>query len=179
MSSSGGASIIGAIGGLVSGFGQMQSAGAETQMGEYNAQVYEQNAQATRQSAALNASQKRKSAEKVISSQTAIYAHSGIKMSGSPLEVMLDSYANSEMDIAIDNYNSEVQARGYENKAGVARYEAAQKARVGYAQAGSSLLSTAANIFQTSQPLGAKGTSLGAGTTSQGVSVPSRYVPPK
>lgn len=152
---SGGSSIVQLAGGLASGFGQMQSAGAETQMGEYNAQVYEQNAQATRQSAALNASQKRKSTEKIIATQTAVYAHSGIKMSGSALEVMLDSYANSEMDIAIDNYNAEVQARGYQNKAGVERYEAAQRAKTQKAQGVSSLLSAGSNFILQSGALGA------------------------
>ncbi len=155
MSSSGAMGAVSAIGGLASGFGQMQSAGAETQMGEYNAQVYEQNAQATRQSQALSEIQKRKAAKATVGSQVAIYAHSGIKMSGSPLEVMLGSYANSEMDIAIDRYNSEIQARGYQNKADVTRYEANQKAKAQKAQGVSSLLSTGANFILQSGALGA------------------------
>lgn len=154
-SSSGTMGIVSAIGGLASGFGQMQSAGAETQMGEYNAQVYEQNAQAKRQSQALSEIQKRKAAKGVIGSQVASYAHSGIKMSGSPLEVMLDSYSNSEMDIAIDKYNSEVEARGYQNKAGMERYEANQRAKVQKAQGVSSLLSTGAKFILSSGALGA------------------------
>ena len=152
------ATILSAVGGVVSGIGQMQSAKQEVQIGEYNAKIYEQKAEAERKSQELLEYQKRKTIDETIGTQIALYGSSGIRMTGSPINVMLDSLTNGYLDIAIDKYNSEVTARGYTNEGKLQRYEAEQRKRVGYAKASTSFLSTAANLAMT---LGGKTESLG------------------
>lgn len=150
--------VLGGIGGLIGGFGQMSSAKSETNVGEYNAQVYEQKAVAERQSQSLLEEQKRRLIKTQIGSQVAGYAKSGIQMSGSPLEVMLDSYRNAEMDIAIDKYNSEVRARGHEGSAALSKYQAAQAAAEQRSKASRSFISTAADLFKSSREIGGSST---------------------
>ena len=173
------ANILGAVSGLVSGIGQMRQAKNETVTGDFNAQVDEQRAQAERASAVLLEGQKRKIMKTQIGAQVASFANSGIKMSGSPIDVMLDSIENAEMDIAIDNYNSEISARGFETDARQGRIAAQQRSSLKTGSAAGTFLSTAAGLITSSSPLGGKGTQLGAGTTSYGIKVPSRYVPPR
>ncbi len=68
-------------------------------------------------------------------------------MTGSPIEVLTESLANAEMDIAIDKYNSEVAARGLRTEAEIERIEGRQRASVGFARAGATFLSTAAKAL--------------------------------
>lgn len=161
--------VLSSVGGIVTGIGQLKNAKSDISVGNYNADIYNQNAQAARQSQELLEVQKRRNLKSIISSQKAIYGSSGIKLSGSPLEVMADSIKNANMDIAIDKYNSEVQARGYENQAQLEKYQAKQKSAINYAKATSTFLSTAAGLYQTQKlggtpqygPYGGKMTSSG------------------
>ena len=166
------ANILGAVSGLVSGVGQMMGAKNETQTGDFNAQVDEQRAQAERSSAVLLEGQKRKLMKSQIGSQVASFANSGIKMTGSPIDVMIDSITNAEMDISIDNYNSEIIARGFETDARQGRIAAMQRASLKTGQSAGTFLSTAAGLITSSSPLGGKTPTLGAGylpSTPKGV----------
>lgn len=153
-SSAQGANIFGTIGQVVSGIGMITQGKQEKSMGDYNASIYEQQAQSERNSQVLLEQQKRKVIKSQLGTQTAAYAKSGIKMSGSPLEVALDSLTNANMDIAIDKYNSEVKARGYESSAAMAKYEAKQQASRSYTKGAVSLLSTAADIYKSQREIG-------------------------
>ncbi len=155
------ASVIGAMGSLVGGIGQLMGAGEENEVGEYNAQVLEQRAQAERASNTLLEYQKRKTLKARVGTQVSLYAKSGIKMTGSPIEVLTDGIANAEMDMAIDKYNSEVAARGYRSQADMTRYEASRKASTGYAGAAGTFLSTAATLYLSQKELGDSNTKLG------------------
>lgn len=168
---------IGAIGGIVQGVGGVLQGRQETALGDYNAKILEERAVAERQSFALLEEQKKRITKSQIGSQVALYAGSGIKMSGSPTAVILDSETNANLDLAIERYNSDVRARGFENQAAVTRYEASQKSARSYAGAAKTFLTTAADSY-TSQ-IGKTGQKLGAGKTSYGIKVPSRYIPPK
>jgi len=171
------ANVLGFMGNIVSGIGGVISAKQETDTGAYNAAVLQQRAEAERRSQTLLEAQKRKIIEANLGTQVALYAKSGIKMTGSPLDVMLDSLTNAEMDIAIDRYNSEVAARGYETEAQITRMEAKQRASLGYLKTGGTFLSDTASFLKSQQEIGTRGQTLGAGTTSYGIKVPSRYIP--
>ena len=49
--------------------------------------------------------------ESLRSTQTALYAKAGVKLSGSPLEVMLHSATEAEFDKMIAQYNTELKAQ--------------------------------------------------------------------
>lgn len=147
-------SLFGNIGGIVQGVGGILQGRSEDAMGQYNANIYNQNAEAERQSAALTAEQKKRLIKSRLGSQTAIVAASGLKNTGSPLDVALDSMTNSNLDLAIDSYNSKVKATGYESQAKMAKYEGKQKASNYYASAGKSLLTSAADIYKSQREIG-------------------------
>lgn len=142
------------VSGIVSGIGSFSNAKQQTNMGNYNAQVFEQQAQAERESQRLLEFQKRKVIKSQIGSQVSAAGASGFRFSGDPLTIMQESHANAELDLAIDKYNSEVRARGYQSQAGMARYEAAQDAKRSKAQGVSSFLETAIGIGTKILPLG-------------------------
>lgn len=107
------------VGGAVSAFGQMEEGREEQRAQEYNARVLEQNAAAERAAAAqkvkvikenavLNEYRDRKSLATVTGEQVAGYAGRGVSVgTGSPLDVIADSIANAELEIAIGNWNTE------------------------------------------------------------------------
>lgn len=133
---------IGAIGSLMSGRSQQQAAG-------YSTSILEQRAGMTRDAAKLTEYKMRKNAKSIIGSQTADYAAAGVNpYSGSPIDVMVEDLANSELDIAIENYNSEVQARSFESEAAMTRYAGKQLNREARIGAGLSLLMGAAKYGQ-------------------------------
>ncbi len=171
------AKILGAVGGVVQGVGQLVNAREEIEVGNFNARISEQRAAAERSSQELLEAQKRKVIKRQIGTQIALFGKSGIQFSGSPIDVVTDSLANAELDLAIDRFNSEVTARQFETEADLQRFEARQRSRVKTAKAGSSFLSIASDLLQSQQTLGNKGKQLGAGTTSRGIKVPSRFVP--
>jgi len=172
------AQTLGNIGTVVTGVGQLIQAKEQGEVGEYNAQVYQQKASAEKSSQALLEMQKRKIYESRIGEQVSIYASSGIKMTGSPIEVLADSLENAELDLAIDRYNSNVAQQSAESQAQMQRLEADRNKRLSHARASSTFLSLASDLYrQNREPLGIRGQELGAGTTTYGVKVPSRYIP--
>ena len=169
--------ILGLVGKGVEGVGQLIGARQEIETGEFNATVLKERSQAERSSQVLLEEQKRRILKNRIGTQISLFAKSGVKLTGSPIDVLTDSIANAEMDIAIDRFNSEVAARGFETEAEIERFTARQKATTARFKAGRSFLSTAVDLINSRQKIGSKGQKLGAGTTSRGIKVPSRFIP--
>ena len=172
------------VGGSMMAISQVQGSRAMAQASEYNARVAEAQAKAIKtsgefeqktleQQSAFERSKIVREKAKTTSAQRAKYAASGVRVDvGSPLEVMAQSAAEYELDIAANRYNLEVDKEriGYETRVGVAqsRSEAAysrllgkQYKRAGYRQAGSTLLTTAGTVGMMS--------GWGAGTASSSV----------
>lgn len=149
----------GIFGDMLGGLGSFLEGKAIEKMGNYNATIYEQQAATERTSQQLLEYQKRKVIKSQLGTQVANVGKSGIKMSGSPLEVQLDSMANSNLDLAIDKYNSDVKANAYQNQANMTRYEAKQAKKKAYTKGALSMLSGAVKI----------GTAIGTGGTSLAV----------
>ena len=141
-----GSQIGGGIGDLIGGIGSFQEGKDIGKMGNYNATIYEQQAASERNNQQLLEYQKRKVIKSQLGSQVANVGKSGIKMSGSPLEVQLDSMANANLDMAIDKYNSDVKTNAYQNQANMTRYEAKQAKKKAYTQGALSMLSGAVKI---------------------------------
>jgi hypothetical protein len=126
--------------------GAIQSGQAEKQQQEYNAQVSETQAALTRSSAALTETQKRKEMKTLQGAQIMAYAKSGVTMSGSPLAVELDSAMQGELDIAVGNFNSDIQAKAYQSDADMRRLYGKQAVNASYMKAGTTLLSGATSF---------------------------------
>lgn len=141
-----GSGIMGGFGDIIGGIGSFQEGNQLKAMGNYNATIYEQQAASERASQKLLEYQKRKTYKAQIGSQTAAVGKSGIKMSGSPLEVQLDSLTNASLDMSIDKYNSEVKSAGYQNQANMTRWEGKQAKKAAYLKGGLSVLSGAVKI---------------------------------
>lgn len=167
------------IAGIVTGIGQFLGSGEENEVAEFNSKIYQDRADAERESQKILEFQKRKIIKAQIGTQRAVSGASGFKFTGDPITIMQDSLANAEFDILIDRYNSEVIARGFENQSTLERFQGQQRAALQSARSADTFLSSAAELFTSQQTLGDKGTTLGGGVTSHGISVPSRFVPPR
>lgn len=132
---------------IVSGIGGLVSSRSEEKAGEFNAQIQERRAQAERESQQLLEFKKRKLIKSQISKQVAATSSSGFKFTGDPITIMTESLANAEMDIAIDKYNSEVTARGFQSQAAMERYEAGQRSARKQMAAAQSFFGGAANLY--------------------------------
>jgi len=158
------------IGGLVSTaasvIGQQQQARAVARQADYQAQVAEQNraiAQAQSQEAlAAGAREERRfrqRAEQFAATQRAMFAASGVQMSGSPLNVIGETAFGIGEDVTQLRYNAlksmwghEVQATSFLNEANQARATAASARHAGrsaWIGGVGSLLSTGAQIWGT------------------------------
>jgi len=140
------AKIFGAVSGAVQGIGQLINSREEIEVGNFNAEISNQRAAAERSSQDLLEIQKRKVIKKQVGTQIALFGKSGIRFSGSVIDVITDSIANAELDIAIDRFNSEISARGFETQAELDRFEARQRSRRLTAKASTSFLSSAADL---------------------------------
>ena len=94
---------------------------------QFNAAVSRANAQAIRQSADLDIYRQKKTARRLKGAQIAGYAKAGVRLEGSPLEVLLDSASEAELDMMITDYNArvgiaqaEAEAKQYERAGKVA-----------------------------------------------------------
>lgn len=110
-----------------------QAAGAYGQ----NAAIALEQAKATRTRAELSTFQKQKNLESAIGQQRSQYAAAGVSvLVGSPVDVMVDTLSKGYLDQAIDRYNNEVAARGFESEAAMDRYKAKQVKRESLLKAG-------------------------------------------
>lgn len=128
-----------ASGGLTA-YGQYKQGKDTQKMYDYNAKVAEEEAGVIRQGSILRSAQARKRMKSVIGSQAAGYASSGVELTGSPLDVMKDSISNAELDIAVDEYNSDIQAKQRESEARMYRYYGREARREGTTNAMLTLL---------------------------------------
>jgi len=117
----------------------LQAYGAFSQ-GKAEQQAYEQSADLITQSAALEKEKITREATIMQGTQRAAYARSGVKISGSALDVMLNTASNYEYDKMIVDYNAKLQSSQQ-------RYYGQQAYSQGMFKVGQSLLSYGANAF--------------------------------
>lgn len=135
----------------VSIIGTISSAQAQKDSANYNAQVAENNATAVRQQADARSQQQRVASQKAIGKMEAGFGASGVGMEGSPLEILQQSARDAEMDRLNIIYSGELQARGFENTAGLERSKGSAAMTTGVFKAGSSLLTgSAGSLGKTS-----------------------------
>lgn len=94
---------MGFVGDFLGYFGALQE-------GKSISQLYDHNADLTLAQADFNASQLETHGEYLMGTQKAMYAKAGVTMSGSPLDVMLESATNIELDKQIMRFNANSKA---------------------------------------------------------------------
>lgn len=135
-----------AIGAGVSAIGTVTQGIRMNKAEQYNADVAEQKGEAIRRSTDFEIARRREDTDSLVSRQRALYAKAGVKFSGSPLTVMVDTIADAEFDNAILDYNAKVGISAAQSEAEHRR--ASGKAMVGesYVKAGSTLLQTGGSL---------------------------------
>lgn len=134
----------------------LASVGAAVAQGEaassaakYNAAVAENDAAAAGQQAQYEAQRIRERNKRILASQRASQAASGLDLSGSFDDVQLDSAIQGEMDALAAIYTGQINAGSSKARAQLARMEG-RAARTGsYLQAGGSLLTGASKVAGT------------------------------
>ena len=141
-------------------YGQVQQGKQQQQMFEYNAAVNRQQADMIKQSGALKVEQMRRSKSRMASSQVAAYAKAGVRMTGSPLQVVADTATELEMDIMIEDYNTRIGVINAQNQSDLNIMRGSQAMSSAYIGAGTTLLS------QLPSFVGSRGSSPNIPTTS-------------
>jgi len=133
-----------AVGGVMGAAGQAQAGREARKAEEYNAGVLRANAQAVKTANEFDIIQQKKVGRRFVSAQQAAYGASGVKSTeGSPLEVMIDTAAQFELDQFISKWNAQTQASQLENEAKQRIKMGKAAERSGQVAAASTLLSTA------------------------------------
>lgn len=133
------------MGGLAAGFGILGTglkAFGQYQQGQQIAGADEYNAALAIQGSEYDIGRIDVAEKDMSGTQAAMYAKAGVTMSGSPLDVMLKTATNFELDKQVSNYNAQ-------SKAAMLRYEGAQAKKQADFNAGSTLLSGALSIAST------------------------------
>lgn len=142
------------IGAGISAYSQYKEGQDSAEAARYNAEVSRRNAEMSatmiEQSGALEVEQKGKEARTFLGTQKAKYGGLGVELTGSPLDVMIGTAANFELDKQIIEYNTKANALktryGGESQAGYDEKLASIYETSGTLRAGSTILTSASKI---------------------------------
>lgn len=112
------------LGTVVSGVGAFSAAQSAAASAEFDADVAERNAALARNQASADADDSRRDARRRIGAIRAQMGSSGFSLTGSPLLVLEDQAAESELDAQRIEFGGEVRAIGQEDSAAASRAEA-------------------------------------------------------
>lgn len=132
---------LGFISSGIKSIGQIIGGSQQKKAYDQNAGIYEDQAEAHRLKQSIDEYKARKAANKTVGEQQAAYVAAGVNpMTGSPLDVMVDSLNNSFFDMEINKYNNALLAARYENESKMTKYVGEEVKREGVFNAGLSLL---------------------------------------
>jgi len=150
---------ISAVSSILEAFGSMYSAAQAKKISKYNAKVAEAQAALVETNIGLRTLRARKEMKTLEGAQIAGYAKSGVRaMTGSPIDVMVDSRANLELELSLQNINDKVTAEGYRSEALSYKAQGAGYMAQGYSNVARSLLSAGYKLYESraSVPAGKK-----------------------
>lgn len=101
--------------------GKLLSAAGGGQAAAYNAKVADQNAALARQQGEIEAQQLLRQGRKAVGSMRAAYGASGVSMSGSALDVLMDTEQQVTLDALTAKYNATLRAKGFDDQARLER----------------------------------------------------------
>ena len=143
--------IIGIIAALVSAGGQIYSAQQRKKTADYRAQLAEEAGEETRALTDVEKARAEREGERLKARQRASYAKSGVKMEGSPLEVLANTQAELDLDQMIIEHGGQSRASAYEREGMFLRRQGKSAQTAGYWKAGSSLLSGLSSTLSSGQ----------------------------
>jgi hypothetical protein len=147
--------VIAGAGTLMSFYGSQQQAKAAKAAGKLNAQDAEENARLAVERAAEDERQFRLSFRRDQASNVAAIASSGVKLEGSPLEVLQDNAASAERDALNIRRGGEIQRDSYLRQARQYRKGSAASANAAQISGAAELLKGAGNTYETGRKSGA------------------------
>lgn len=127
-------------------YGQYKQGQAMGEAEAYNAAIARRQAENLRRSGELAAYRRRRSGERLTSSQSALYAKAGVLLRGSPLEVIEDSMTEIELDAQIAKYNIEIGAGTLESEAQERERMGRHYRQAGYVGAGATILTEGSKL---------------------------------
>lgn len=133
-------SILSAIGGIYSGY-------LSKQVAEHNAKVAEAQAELVQANIGVRNYISKKKIKELTGTQRAAYSKAGVKLTGSPIDVMVDSQSNMELETSLANINDQMTASGYQSEAMLYKAKGLASVATGWANASRSLLSTAGDLY--------------------------------
>lgn len=105
------------VGGIVSAVGSLAVGQANANAANAQAAMYERQAQAERAQAQFNSERQREKGIKMLATQRAGFLGNGVALSGSALDVLLDTTRENELDVSAIKYNAEIKAQNFEMQA--------------------------------------------------------------
>lgn len=139
--------IVAAVGTAVSTVSSVQQGRYQKKVSEYNAKVLENQKVAIQQKAELDVQQHRETVKRLQGAQKVAYASSGVDLSGSAFDVLMDTNRRGLLDEKIIRYNAAQGISGTEAEIGLTLSEGQQAYKSGLVQAGTSLLSGAGQFI--------------------------------
>lgn len=138
-------------GAVVSAVGSIAQGNAQAAAADYNAKISERNRVTTLEQTYTEIENQRAKNRKLQGEIRAAYGANGFEMSGTPLDVMSDTVAEQEYDIAKQKYVGRVKAQGFTEQAALSRLEGKSAKKAGYIGAASSLIGGFSDAIKQSE----------------------------
>jgi hypothetical protein len=132
-----------ALAGIMGYKGNMAAAKSAQAVADYNAVLAENEAVLLARAKRDEEEALRRQSDRLVGTQTAMVAASGVQMTGTPLQVLADTYFSTEMDAAMIRYAGDIEQVQKQSEAALARTEGGARAAALKYQAYGSLLTGA------------------------------------
>jgi len=129
---------------------QIRAGQQQQQIFEFNAAINRQKAELTKQAGKLKTERLRRQKRAFGRKQQAAFAVAGVRLTGSPLQVLADTAAELEFDIMVEDFNTRIAVLNAETSGELDIVRGQQAQSAGLINAGTTLLSQIPN-FITSQ----------------------------
>lgn len=148
------ATALSGLSGVVSVIGKLTEGSANSAADRFNADVAGQNEQIAAEQGRLQLQQQQTDAFRKLGAIKAGFGASGVTTDGSPLDVLADSYTQSELDANTIVYNSKAKQAGYANTAALDTAKAGFDTNAGYTNAASAALLGAKDTYKAYDTVG-------------------------
>lgn len=116
-------------------------------IGEQNAELFRRDADAKRTAGKLETDRRKDRLRRLLSSQTAGFGKAGVRLTGSPLIVQLDTAERETFDALIAGFNVETGVQTSLAQADIEEFKGGIARTTGQLRTGQALLSGASTIF--------------------------------
>jgi len=139
---------MGAIGVVSDLFGQIMAGREAKSIGKFNQQMTEIQSRIYQTSADFEVARMRSRADELFKAQEATYIKSGVTFEGSPAEVMMKSYAESELDILVTQWKAKYMIGQEQLQGRMARMEGYAEANRRYAAIPATLINAGTKAYK-------------------------------